>query len=140
MTATNVEFLGTPNGSAANQELDGAMAAAAGSGHGEVTGEMMSAAGRVLVPEPRAHRSGHNLPFRQGWCSFVHRRHGRRVAINSCSERQPMTTAQLPESHGDGCWSPRLISESKRHRWGYRPCSVTNVLFIHNATGFSLNL
>ena len=28
--ASNVEFLGTPNGAAANQELDGAMAAAAG--------------------------------------------------------------------------------------------------------------
>ena len=30
MTATNVEFLSSPNGAAANQELDGAMAAAAG--------------------------------------------------------------------------------------------------------------
>ena len=45
MTATNVEFLSTPNGNAANEELDGAMAAAAGAAvNGEVTeAEMMSA-------------------------------------------------------------------------------------------------
>ena len=42
VTATNVEFLGTPNGAAANEELDGAMAAAAGAA--VVTeAEMMSA-------------------------------------------------------------------------------------------------
>ena len=40
--ASNVEFLGTPNGAAANEELDGAMAAAAGAA--VVTeAEMMSA-------------------------------------------------------------------------------------------------
>jgi len=45
MTATNVEFLSSPNGAAANQELDGAMAAASAAAvNGEVTeAEMMSA-------------------------------------------------------------------------------------------------
>ncbi|MCB0057125.1 MAG: single-stranded DNA-binding protein [Caldilineaceae bacterium] len=45
MTATNVEFLTTSGGAIANEELDGAMAAAAGTAvSGEVTeAEMMSA-------------------------------------------------------------------------------------------------